>query len=298
MELKFRNLTSDEIECKPTIIGNKIEISLHIKASTCTKLLNETVGPMDWEKEYTNGNKNCIVRIWDKDKNRMISKEDCGGSLTEIDGYKGQASNGFKRVCALGWGLGMELYSQPKIFVQKDDSNVVYDAKDKEVVVEHYYVKEIEYKADSDGNQTKTISRVVVVDSDNNIVYDGPNENGVSNVTYIKPKETVVVPEDADIINSESEHDSKVDVEDDDVLDLPDNTDGYDDVDECEPQPMPFGNKDYRKDIEAEIARTHVKKDDVLKVLGIQSFGDLKLVDEGLIETTIKKLRAMKTYEK
>jgi uncharacterized membrane protein YczE len=61
---------------------------------------------MGWEKEYTNGNKNCIVRIWDKDTQRMIAKEDCGGPLTEIDGHKGQASNGFKRACALGWGLG------------------------------------------------------------------------------------------------------------------------------------------------------------------------------------------------
>ena len=112
-KLEFRNLYAEEIECKATVVGSQIEIALHCRAETCTQLLNEVVGPMDWEKEYTNNNRNCIVRIWDKEKQRMISKEDCGGGQTEVDGLKGQASNGFKRVCALGWGLGIELYSQP-----------------------------------------------------------------------------------------------------------------------------------------------------------------------------------------
>ena len=315
MELKFRNLEPHEIDCKPTIIGTKIEISLHCKAATCTKLLNETVGPMGWEKEYTNGNKNCIVRIWDNEKNRMISKEDCGGSLTEIDGYKGQASNGFKRVCALGWGLGIELYSQPSILLTKTDDNTTFDEKGNPIVSERYSVKSIEYKKNADGTEEKEIVRCVIVDSNGTVVYDGPDENGNSRISEIVSSDNdevmPTIPEDADMINSEEysddEDEAKTavvetahDVVKDEDNELPDNTDGFDDFNdnECDTQPMPFGTTDYRREFEKEIHRTHVKKDDVLKVLKIESFDAIDSVDEATLEATLKRLRALNTYTK
>jgi hypothetical protein len=287
MELNFRTLRANEIECKATIVRNKIEISLHSRASTCTRILNEEVGVMNWEKEYTNGNKNCIVRIWDAEKARMISKEDCGGPLTDINGQKGQASNGFKRVCALGWGLGIELYSQPEIMLPKTDNNVTYDDKGNPIVSERYYVSEIEYDED------KHITRCVIVDSSGAIVYDGPNENGESNVVIEEPEEEVlVIPEDADVQNS----DSVVEEYDED---LPDNTDGFDaEHEDCVVQPTPFGTVNYRKELENEIQRTHVKKSDVLGVLKIDSFEEIHMVNEELLDETIRKLKAMKTYGK
>ena len=281
MELKFRTLTASEIECKAEVIKNMIEISLHSKAATCTRILNESVGAMNWEKEYTNGNKNCIVRIWDVDKNRMISKEDCGGPLTEIDGHKGQASNGFKRVCALGWGLGIELYSQPKITFPRTDDNTIYDAKNGMIVSEKYVVKEIEYDAN------KHITHVVICKSDGVVVYDGPDENGKSTVKYPVPEEILIIPEDADMQGLDEED-----------KELPDNTDGFDELSEDgDMQPTPFGCPDYRKEIEQEIKRTHVKRSDVLKTLNITSFEDLEKVDEIIINKVINKLRMMKTYE-
>lgn len=283
MELNFRTLRADEIECKAVVIGNMIEISLHSKAHTCTRILNESVGPMNWEKEYTNGNKNCIVRIWDTDKNRMISKEDCGGPLTEVDGHKGQASNGFKRVCALGWGLGIELYSQPTILLPVNDYNTVYDGKGIPTVSERYSVQEIEY------NDDKQITRCVIINSDKIPVYDGPNENGESNITPPEVEEDeLIIPEDADIQNNEDHFDDE----------LPDNTDGFDDVDDGDVQPAPFVGVNYTKEIEAEIKRTRVKRADVLKVLKISSFEKINEVDEVLLDETLRKLRAMKTYNK
>ena len=318
MELKFRNLLAEEIECKAVVVRNKIELSLHCKASTCTRILNETVGPMDWEKSYTNGNKNCIVSIWDKDKNRMVSKEDCGGALTEIDGYKGQASNGFKRVCALGWGLGIELYTQPHIAFPVNDDNTTYDDRNNPVVAESYFVKEIEY---AEENDKKQIVRVVIVDSNGQVVYDGPNENGESNVDYpVDDDEVVVIPEDADLINSE-EHDE--DDEDDepvvhkkketvtipeqeptvligdDVADedreLPDNTDGY--GEEVEGDVPPFV-KDYRTEITREMRRTGVSEADVLKVLGVGSLNDVNDVDETLIIKVLDRLKKKESVKK
>ena len=305
MELNFRNLYASEIECKANIVGNKIEISLHNQAHTCTRILNEEVGVMGWEKEYTNGNKNCIVRIWDSDKNRMISKEDCGGPLTEIDGHKGQASNGFKRVCALGWGLGIELYSQPKILLAKTDDNVTYDDKGNATVSEQYSVKAIEY------NDSKQITRCVIINSNGHVVYDGPNERGESNVVEEEVvEEVVIIPEDADMQNDD--HDDQLDNDEFDNNDanemntvaygaddeLPDNTDGFDDVDECDVQPTPFGSVNYRKEFEAEINRTHAKRADVLRVLGVDSFDNLNDFDDDLLESTLSKLKAMTTHNK
>ena len=280
MNLEFEPLKADEIECKATIIGNRIEISLHSKAHTCTRILNETVGPMNWEKEYTNGNKNCIVRIWDEDKNRMISKEDCGGPLTEVDGQKGQASNGFKRVCALGWGLGIELYTQPEIMLPITDENVICDERKGMIVSERYYVETIVY------NDKKQIVRCVITDSNGTVVYDGPNEKGESNVTPPTfNNSTVVIPEDADLQNS------------DDYIndDLPDNTDGYEDDDSVGGD-IVFGRINYRKELEYEMKRTNVKRAGVLNAMKISSFEELDSVSEELLDDVLRKLKAMKTF--
>lgn len=279
MDLNFRNLTPSEIECKPTLKKNKIEVSLHVKAATCTKMLNEKVGPMNWEKEYSNGNKNCIVRIWDNDKRLFVAKEDCGGSLTEVDGLKGQASNGFKRVCALGWGLGIELYTQPNILLPANEDNLTYDDRGNPCVIETYSVQTIEYSDD------KQIVRCVIVDSKNNVVYDGPNEFGLSREIKAPAvdEKPLIIPEDAD--------DIIMDEEDDD--ELPDNTDGYD---ECMTQHAPFSRVNYSKEFDAEIKRTHVKRADVLKALGISSFDEVDTLNEELLDSTLRKLKSMKTY--
>ena len=299
MDLEFRTLTASEIECRADVVGNFIEISLHNKAHTCTSILNETVGPMNWEKEYTNGNKNCVVRIWDKDKNMMISKEDCGGPLTDKDGHKGQASNGFKRVCALGWGLGIELYSQPQIKLPRTDSNVIYDNKNNIVVSEEYSVSLIEY------SEERQITRCQIVNKAGQIVYDGPDDNGGSRVTPpIEEEEQLIIPENADMLNDEH-----AEVEDDDVIanavvdqedsveELPDNTDGYEDAitDAFMEQKMPFSKTDYAAELDFEITRTHVRKADVLKKLGISSLDEINTVDEDLVEETLNKLKGMET---
>lgn len=298
MDTNFRTLTAKEIECKAVVKDNMIEISLHTQAAVCTKMLNEAVGVMNWEKIYTNGNKNCVVRIWDEKKNMWVSKEDCGGPLTDVDGAKGQASNGFKRTCALGWGLGLELYSQPKILFPKTDDNVILD-RNGEIVSEKYTVKEITY------NDNREISRVVIINGAGEVVYDGPDENGESRVEYpVDTDEELVIPEDEEEVVAE---------EDDE---LPDNTDGFDDQDEIEEpaakvaaaivemaedgetQEPPYGNKDYRKEIESEIKRTHVSQVDVMKALGISSFNELDSVPEDVITGVLSRLNKMKTYKK
>lgn len=85
-------------------------------------ILDETVGPMNWKREHTRDNANCIVSLWDEEKYQWVSKEDTG-TESNTEKEKGQASDSFKRAC-FNWGIGRELYTSPFIWVKKDDCNM------------------------------------------------------------------------------------------------------------------------------------------------------------------------------
>jgi hypothetical protein len=78
-------------------------------------ILDETVGPLDWKREHSRENANCIVSIWDIDKAQWISKEDTG-TESNTEKEKGLASDSFKRAC-VNWGIGRELYTSPFIWI-------------------------------------------------------------------------------------------------------------------------------------------------------------------------------------
>ncbi len=81
-------------------------------------VLDEAVGPYNWQRSHNRDNANCIVSIWDEKKGQWISKEDTGTeSRTEAE--KGLASDSFKRAC-FNWGIGRELYTAPAIWVPYD----------------------------------------------------------------------------------------------------------------------------------------------------------------------------------
>ena len=81
--------------------------------------LDEVCGALNWKREHTRDNHNCIVSIWDESKKEWVSKEDTGTeSNTEKD--KGLASDSFKRAC-FNWGIGRELYDYPIIQVKLRD---------------------------------------------------------------------------------------------------------------------------------------------------------------------------------
>ncbi|WP_338630721.1 hypothetical protein [Clostridium baratii] len=124
MELKFRKLRADEIEVRVArVTDNGVQLLLYKDARCDMNILDETVGPMDWKREHTRNNANCIVSIWDKDKEQWISKEDTGTeSFTQKE--KGQASDSFKRAC-FNWGIGRELYTAPFIWVPNNKAKVV-----------------------------------------------------------------------------------------------------------------------------------------------------------------------------
>ena len=118
----FRALRADEIECRIGTVkqpenGKKggISLLLYKTARVDQDILDETVGPMNWQKSYSRDNRNCTVSIWDEAKGQWISKEDTGTeSQTEVE--KGLASDSFKRAC-FNWGIGRELYTAPFIWI-------------------------------------------------------------------------------------------------------------------------------------------------------------------------------------
>ena len=78
--------------------------------------LDLVCGPLNWKREHLRDNMNCIVSIWDTEKNQWVSKEDTG-SESNTEKEKGLASDSFKRAC-FNWGIGRELYDYPVIQIK------------------------------------------------------------------------------------------------------------------------------------------------------------------------------------
>lgn len=82
--------------------------------------LDEICGALNWKREHTRDNANCIVSIWNEETKQWVSKEDTG-TESNTEKEKGMASDSFKRAC-FNWGIGRELYDYPLIQIKlKDD---------------------------------------------------------------------------------------------------------------------------------------------------------------------------------
>ena len=117
MELKFRDLRADEIDCRiAQVKSNGLSLLLYKDARCDMNILDETVGPFNWQRTHTRDNANCIVSIYDEDKKQWVSKEDTG-TESNTEKEKGLASDSFKRAC-FNWGIGRELYTAPFIWIE------------------------------------------------------------------------------------------------------------------------------------------------------------------------------------
>ena len=124
----FRNLTEDEIEVKvKQVKENGVVCLLYKTARTDMDLLDETVGPENWENDYREikGNLYAGIGIRQQD-GHMIWKWDCGIESRE-DGEgnekKGEASDSFKRA-GFRWGIGRALYTSPFIWIKGDKAEI------------------------------------------------------------------------------------------------------------------------------------------------------------------------------
>lgn len=145
MDLSFRKLKPEEIECRiGQLKENGLSLLLYKDARCDMSVLDETVGPMNWKREHTRDNQNCIVSIWDSEKKEWVGKEDTG-TASNTEAEKGLASDSFKRAC-VNWGIGRELYSAPFIWIKAGDAAIAplngkYKCFDKFKVVKLTYKK-------------------------------------------------------------------------------------------------------------------------------------------------------------
>jgi hypothetical protein len=145
--MQFRKLTAEEIDCRISICNQwGVGLLLYKDARCDQNILDETVGPMNWQRHHSRDNANCIVSIWDKEKQQWVEKEDTGKeSFTEAE--KGLASDSFKRAC-FNWGIGRELYTAPDMFVFKNDLKKHEEYNGKWTCKDTFKVTEIEYAED------------------------------------------------------------------------------------------------------------------------------------------------------
>ena len=161
---KFRTLRADEIDVRVATITSKGFSLLLYKDARCDmNILDETIGSMNWQRTHTRENANCIVSIWDKDKNQWISKEDTG-TESNTEKEKGLASDSFKRAC-FNWGIGRELYTSPFIWVSDLNYIKTNPKTQKQTVTERFKVSMIETSAD------KVITALEIQDSKGNVVF-------------------------------------------------------------------------------------------------------------------------------
>ena len=80
--------------------------------------LDDVVWPLNWKREHTRENKNCIVSIWNEETKQWISKEDTW-TESNTEQEKWLASDSFKRAC-FNRGIGRELYNYPSIFIEME----------------------------------------------------------------------------------------------------------------------------------------------------------------------------------
>lgn len=147
--MEFRLLRADEIDCRISTCSQwGVGLLLYKDARCDQNILDETVGPMNWQRHHSRDNANCTVSIWDDEKKMWIEKEDTGTeSFTEAE--KGLASDSFKRAC-FNWGIGRELYTAPNMFVFKKDLKTLesseWQGKTKWSCKDAFVVTDIQYE--------------------------------------------------------------------------------------------------------------------------------------------------------
>ncbi len=123
MKSTFRELRADEIDCRIAMVkANGLSLLLYKDARCDMNILDETVGPYNWQRTHSRDNANCTVSLWDDEKKQWISKEDTG-TESNTEAEKGLASDSFKRAC-FNWGIGRELYTAPFIWVDASLCNL------------------------------------------------------------------------------------------------------------------------------------------------------------------------------
>jgi len=129
---------------KKTNSGAGVIVLAYKNARVDMERLDEVVGALNWKREHTRDNKNCVVSIYCEDKKEWISKEDTGVESNTAK-EKGLASDSFKRAC-FNWGIGRELYDFPFIYINLKQGEFTENNGN----VKEYFVQKLTWKVEYD----------------------------------------------------------------------------------------------------------------------------------------------------
>lgn len=168
-----RLLKAEEIECRVAQVSAKgCSLLLYKTARVDRAILTETYGDL-WQNDYKtiDGKMYGGIGIYNKELKEWIWRWDVGVE-SNTEAVKGESSDAFKR-SAFRFGIGIELYSAPFIWVNcdtykdeyasKKSGKDVYKLKDK---FAKFDVKDIDYDAN------RNINKLVITDSKGNTVYE------------------------------------------------------------------------------------------------------------------------------
>ena len=181
MNIKFRNLRADEIECRVGTINDKGFTLLLYKDARCDMNILDETGVVWTRRHYEcKGNLFCEVGIYDANLGQFVYRSDCG-TESNTEKEKGEASDSFKRAC-VNWGIGRELYTSPFIYIK---GNVVTSEKTGKSVPMFKSMKVVEIGYSDDG---KRIARLVI-SGDGDIIFEHGRKSaqGVQSATQAEP---------------------------------------------------------------------------------------------------------------
>lgn len=185
-ELNFKPLTPEQIEVRPTDTKTqgKCTLLLYIDSRQAARILNDTVGVMNWQISYKDvaGTIYGRLEIWDEERQCWIYKEDTG-SEANIEAEKSKSSDIIKR-CLARWGCDY-LYYTPKI---KIDCPQSFYFNNKMCMT--FQVTEIEF------DSNKQCTKLVIVDRFGNVVFDWTAGQQVQQ-QYTQPQQNQYVQQES-----------------------------------------------------------------------------------------------------
>lgn len=181
-EIKFRNLTKDEVEVR---VGGGGSLLLYKTARVDAEVLDETVGQGNWQKRFYQVKNTMIcslginVNFDDPTKEPLwVWKDDAGDDDYTMEKVKAEASDSFKRA-GFAWGIGRCLYYGPKMRLP---DNFKARANDKNNPL-YLDVSELEY--DKNGRISKI---TITTDWGKTIVYQWENGRKTTTTQTTTPK--------------------------------------------------------------------------------------------------------------
>lgn len=184
MECSMRQIKPCEIQtfCKKITEGRngavRAMLLLYKDARYDMAVLDELYGDLGWQTHYEsiNGVLFCTISVWDPKRSQWVSKTS-NGTESNMDAKKGEASDALKRAGFL-WGIGRELYTAPRIYIDLKEKEYYKDQKGSYKMPDwiEFFVSKIEY------DEKKFISSLEIVDYDGNVRFTYPTKfkKGVS----------------------------------------------------------------------------------------------------------------------